>query len=172
MRFDSGPEAFVRVNRNYVLTENILSENDCIALICADSPYTVSTNWTSSSVVQIQEQRRHQSCLVPDHACSSLDAIVRDEEIIMLQLQLQEPFWGYLYWLAYCRSHIGWSASITSAAWQWQWMASATSDTGNTSSKQQQAQRKQKYNKRKKRPVSSVDQCHPHRRKRTQRSSY
>ena len=47
--------------------------------------------------------------------------------------------------------------------------ASTTSDTGNTSSKQQQAQRKQKYNKRK-RPVSSVDHCHPYRR--IKRSSY
>ena len=39
-------------------------------------------------------------------------------------------------------------------------MASTTSDTGDNSSEQQQAQRKQKYNKRK-RPVSSVDHCHP-----------
>ena len=30
MRFDSGPEVFVRVNRNYVLTEYVLNENDCI----------------------------------------------------------------------------------------------------------------------------------------------
>ena len=29
MRFDSGPEAFARVNRNYVLTEYVLNENDC-----------------------------------------------------------------------------------------------------------------------------------------------
>ena len=29
MRFDSGPEVFVRVNRNYVLTEYIQNENDC-----------------------------------------------------------------------------------------------------------------------------------------------
>ena len=29
MRFDSGPEVFVRVNRNYVLTEYVLNENDC-----------------------------------------------------------------------------------------------------------------------------------------------
>ena len=50
-------------------------------------------------------------------------------------------------------------------------MAIMTSDTDDTSSKQQQAQRKQKYNKRKrKRPVSSVDHCHPYTRK--QRSSY
>ena len=28
MRFDSGPEVFVRVNRNYVLTEYVLNEND------------------------------------------------------------------------------------------------------------------------------------------------
>ena len=48
-------------------------------------------------------------------------------------------------------------------------MASTTSDVGDTSSKQQQAQHKQKYNKRK-RPVSSVDHCHPYRRKK--RSSY
>ena len=31
MRFDSGPEVFVRVNRNYVLTEYVLNENDCTA---------------------------------------------------------------------------------------------------------------------------------------------
>ena len=31
MRFDSGPGIFVRVNRNYVLTEYVLNENDCIA---------------------------------------------------------------------------------------------------------------------------------------------
>ena len=31
MRFDSGPEVFVRVNRNYVLTECVLNENDCIS---------------------------------------------------------------------------------------------------------------------------------------------
>ena len=43
-------------------------------------------------------------------------------------------------------------------------MASTTSDTGDTSSKQQQAQRKENYNKIK-RPVSSVDHCHPYRRK-------
>ena len=29
MRFDPGPEVFVCVNRNYVLTEYILNENDC-----------------------------------------------------------------------------------------------------------------------------------------------
>ena len=29
MRFDSGPEVFVRVNRNYVLTEYVQNENDC-----------------------------------------------------------------------------------------------------------------------------------------------
>ena len=29
MRFDCGPEVFVRVNRNYVLTEYVLNENDC-----------------------------------------------------------------------------------------------------------------------------------------------
>ena len=28
MRFDSGPEGFVRVNRNYVLTEYVLNKND------------------------------------------------------------------------------------------------------------------------------------------------
>ena len=28
MRFDSGPEVFVRVNRNYVLTEYVQNEND------------------------------------------------------------------------------------------------------------------------------------------------
>ena len=31
MRFDSGPEVFVRVNRNYVLTEYVQNENDCTA---------------------------------------------------------------------------------------------------------------------------------------------
>ena len=30
MRFHSGPEVFVHVNRNYVLTEYVLNENDCI----------------------------------------------------------------------------------------------------------------------------------------------
>ena len=29
MRFDSGPAVFVSVNRNYVLTEYVLNENDC-----------------------------------------------------------------------------------------------------------------------------------------------
>ena len=29
MRFDSGPEVFVLVNQNYVLTEYVLNENDC-----------------------------------------------------------------------------------------------------------------------------------------------
>ena len=33
MRFDSGPEVFVLVNRNYVLTEYVLNENDCMSLI-------------------------------------------------------------------------------------------------------------------------------------------
>ena len=33
MRFDSGPEVFVRVNQNYVLTEYVLNENDCISLL-------------------------------------------------------------------------------------------------------------------------------------------
>ena len=28
--FDSGPEVFVRVNRNHVLTEYVLNEHDCI----------------------------------------------------------------------------------------------------------------------------------------------
>ena len=32
MRFDSGPEGFVCANRNYVLTEYVLNENDCIGL--------------------------------------------------------------------------------------------------------------------------------------------
>ena len=47
-------------------------------------------------------------------------------------------------------------------------MASTTSDTGDTSSKQQQAQCKENYNKSK-RPVSSVDHCHPYRRKREEK---
>ena len=42
------------------------------------------------------------------------------------------------------------------------------SNTGDTSSKQQQAQRKENYNKSK-RPVSSVDHCHPYRRKREEK---
>ena len=33
MRFDSGPEVFVRVNRNYVLTEYVLNENDCTVML-------------------------------------------------------------------------------------------------------------------------------------------
>ena len=33
MRFDSGPEGFVRVNRNYVLTEYVLNENDCNSIV-------------------------------------------------------------------------------------------------------------------------------------------
>ena len=37
MRYDSGPEVFVRVNRNYVLTEYVLNENDCIILKSAGS---------------------------------------------------------------------------------------------------------------------------------------
>ena len=37
MRFDSGPEGFVRVNRNYVLTEYVLNENDCKLLILVNS---------------------------------------------------------------------------------------------------------------------------------------
>ena len=49
-------------------------------------------------------------------------------------------------------------------------MASTTSDTGDTSSKQQQAQRKEKYNKSK-RPVSSVEHCHPYTRKKEKRNS-
>ena len=48
-------------------------------------------------------------------------------------------------------------------------MASTTSDAGDTLSKQQQAQRKENYNKSK-RPVSSVDYCHPYRRKKEKRS--
>ena len=31
MQFDSGPDVFVPVNRNYVSTEYVLNENDCIA---------------------------------------------------------------------------------------------------------------------------------------------
>ena len=46
-------------------------------------------------------------------------------------------------------------------------IASTTSNTGDTSSKQQQAQRKQKY--KRKRPVSSVDHCHPYRRKKKEK---
>ena len=50
-------------------------------------------------------------------------------------------------------------------------MANTTSDTGDTSSKQQQAQCKENYNKRK-RPVSSVDHCHPYRRKKRREAVY
>ena len=50
-------------------------------------------------------------------------------------------------------------------------MASTTCDTGDTSSKQQQAQRKENYNKSK-RPVSSVDQCHPYRRNKRREADY
>ena len=50
-------------------------------------------------------------------------------------------------------------------------MASTTSDTGDASRKQQQAQRKENYNKRK-RPVSSVDHCHPYRRKKRREAVY
>ena len=42
-------------------------------------------------------------------------------------------------------------------------MASTASDTSNTSSKQQQAQRKKKIIYNSKRPVSSVEHCHPYR---------
>ena len=49
--------------------------------------------------------------------------------------------------------------------------ASTTSDTGDTSSKQQQAQRKENYNKSK-RPVSSVDHCHPYRRKKREEKQF
>ena len=50
-------------------------------------------------------------------------------------------------------------------------MASMTSNTNDTSSKLQQAQRKENYNKRK-RPVSSVDHCHPYRRKKRREAVY
>ena len=50
-------------------------------------------------------------------------------------------------------------------------MASTTSDTGDTSSKQQQAQRKENY-KKSKRPVSSVDHCHPYRRKKREEKPF
>ena len=49
-------------------------------------------------------------------------------------------------------------------------MASTTSDTGDTSSKQQQAQRKENY--KRKRPFSSVDHCHPCRRKKRREAVY
>ena len=52
-------------------------------------------------------------------------------------------------------------------------MASTTSDTGDTSSKQRQAQCKENYNKSIiKRPVSSVDHCHPYRRKKRREAVY
>ena len=50
-------------------------------------------------------------------------------------------------------------------------MASTTSNTGDTSSKQQQAQCKENYNNSK-RPVSSVDHCHPYRRKKRREAVY
>ena len=49
--------------------------------------------------------------------------------------------------------------------------ASTTSDTGDTSSKQQQAQRKENCNMSK-RPVASVDHCHPYRRKKRREAVY
>ena len=50
-------------------------------------------------------------------------------------------------------------------------MASTTSNTGDTSRKQQQAQRKENYNKSK-RPVSSVDHCHPYRGKKREEKQF
>ena len=41
MRFDSGPEVFERVNRNYVLTEYVLNENDCTP--CIETVYQRAT---------------------------------------------------------------------------------------------------------------------------------
>ena len=50
-------------------------------------------------------------------------------------------------------------------------MASMTSDTDDTSSKQQQAQCKENYNKSE-RPGSSVNHCHPYRRKKRRETVY
>ena len=44
MRFDSGPEVFVHVNRNYLLSEYVLHENDCIAIGCLYKTMSPPTN--------------------------------------------------------------------------------------------------------------------------------
>ena len=54
MRFDSGPEVFVRVNRNYVLTEYVLNENDCICFSQASrSHFQALCAGSSSNSMQI-----------------------------------------------------------------------------------------------------------------------
>ena len=76
--------------------------------------------------------------------------------------------WGTRPWFLSSKhtytSSIFFNAMKTMCVSQWKEsarrMASTTSDTGDTSSKQQRAQHKEKYNKSK-RPVSSVDHCHP-----------
>ena len=43
MRFDSGPEVFTLVNRNYVLTEYVPNENDCVKAALDKKPHLIRT---------------------------------------------------------------------------------------------------------------------------------
>ena len=55
MRFDSGPEVFVRVNRNYVLTEYVLNENVCIQYSHVFKPKNIS-----DAALSLLQQNAHQ----------------------------------------------------------------------------------------------------------------
>ena len=56
MRFDSGPEVFVRVNRIYVLTKYVLNENDCM-LLQLDSFYQTNVEKGTSSTTDFFQPR-------------------------------------------------------------------------------------------------------------------
>ena len=50
MRFDSGPEVFVRVNRNYVLTQYVLNENDCNSFVIIIKYMLKDGQWLEANI--------------------------------------------------------------------------------------------------------------------------
>ena len=98
MRFDSGPEVFVRVNRNYVLTEYVLNENDCIWIeqyLAAESqtcsPDTpLPHRCFTSDVFRIYKAAEHNAIRLHSFFCSQarwgrtpiIDAAKNDDEAL------------------------------------------------------------------------------------------
>ena len=89
MRFDSGPEGFVRVNRNYVLTEYVLNENDCISnvrhsnskwswrKVTCSKPRAASLSWMWLSIIKfatktlVNKQSSMRMRAGPGKSCSA-----------------------------------------------------------------------------------------------------
>ena len=74
MRFHSGPEVFVPVNKNYLLTEYVLNENDCnVVLRFARTPRTAVVSLVKRILFLLSwEWRRNRQRALRDLTCGFL----------------------------------------------------------------------------------------------------